>query len=88
MVTEWEGPCRRSQCPATWVTAARWRLIACDTQSRGLKTADDDHMERVRDLHKNIMNRVEQVQNQTGRILQGEGLRSSPWPPPVAPLFS
>ncbi len=41
-------------------------------QSRGLKVAGDDHMERVRDLHKNIMSRVEQVQQQTGRILQGK----------------
>jgi hypothetical protein len=28
-------------------------------------------MDRVRDLHKNIMSRVELVQSQTGRILQG-----------------
>lgn len=37
-------------------------------ESRAARDVDDG-MDRVRDLHKNILSRVEQVQSQTGRIL-------------------
>ena len=60
-----------------WAPVSSGGVCVCRQarSSRALEEADDP-MKKARDMHQNILGRIDHVQQQTGRILQGAALRA------------